>query len=750
MTPIRATGKKLGMEEQSIKILLIEDNLAEAKLFQEFLSHVKQSNFEIVWIKKLREAFIWLEEKRFDIILLDLTLPDARGLESLESLNVYAPHLPIVVLTNTNDEELAIEAVKKGAQDYLVKRLINLELLHRALLYALERKQAADALRRANEELENRVRYRTAELELANELLKQEIRDRQNIELALDREKELALTTLNSIGDAVITTDVGGYITSLNPVAETLTGWQETEAKGKIFAEVVRLFDPNNNCSISNLVPALSTTKFPDRTLLKSRGGTEFVIEHSAAPIRLANGLAIGTVIVCRDVTYADRLANQLAWQARHDPLTGLSNRRQFEENLKEALVDAEHNSNQHILCYLDLDRFKLVNDTCGHTAGDELLRQVSALLETQIRKTDIIARLGGDEFALLLYNCSLQEGKTVASKLLEIIQGFRFSWEEKIFNIGVSIGLVSVDNSADNFASILSAADTAMYVAKEQGRNRLHIFETNDRLLAQRRGDMQWVSKIVKTLEENRFCLYSQPIVSLQEKTRSIHHYEILLRMQDEDGNLIMPMAFIPAAERYDLMPKIDRWVISTLFKGLQENSLLLESISLYTVNLSGASFNDEKFLNFLQEQFSIYQIPPAKICFEVTETLAITNINKAIQFIRQLKQLGCYFALDDFGSGMSSLAYLKNLPVDYLKIDGHFIKNIIEEPINAAMVEAIARIGQVMGLQTIAEFVENECILNKLQQLGIDYAQGYQIAKPSPLNFALRREQIYLAQKP
>lgn len=593
------------MQSQGVKILLIEDNPAEARLLQELLKGNKSAQFSWVCVKRLKEALNRLVPQEFDVILLDLTLPDSVGLDSLKPLGDRAPHLPIVVLTNTNDEDLAIEAVRRGAQDYLLKRQLNTELLVRSLRYAIERKQGQEALRKAKEELEVRVVERTAELAAANEQLKQEISDRQ-------------------------------------------------------------------------------------------------------------------------------RIQHQLSWQAAHDPLTGLANRRQFEQSLEEALIEAKAVNYKHILCYLDLDQFKIVNDTCGHAAGDELLRQVTALLQSKIRKSDVLARLGGDEFGVLLYHCSLELGRRVADKLLESIQAFRFVWHEKMFAIGASIGLVAIDATSESGVSVLSRADTAMYAAKDGGRNRVHVYEAGDHDLVQRCGDMQWVSRIVKALEENRFCLYRQAIAPIQPDNLATHHYELLLRMQDEKGQLVLPMAFIPAAERYNLMSQIDRWVIQTLFCVLQQvNS---DAQSVYTVNLSAASLNDDQFLDFLQQQFLQHQILPSTICFEITETSTIANLKKAAHFIHQLKKIGCHFALDDFGSGMSSLAYLKNLPVDYLKIDGHFIKNIVSDRVSAAMIEAINHIGHVMGLQTIAEFVENEEILEKVKRLGVDYAQGYGIGKPHP----------------
>jgi len=421
-----------------------------------------------------------------------------------------------------------------------------------------------------------------------------------------------------------------------------------------------------------------------------------------------------------------------------------LINRREFKRQLSELME--QKSPSEHSLCYLDLDQFKIVNDTCGHAAGDELLRQVTVLLQSQIRKSDLLARLGGDEFAILFYQCSVVEAQKVAEELRQAIQEFRFVWQDKTFSIGVSIGIVKIDPTISSLADVMSCADAAMYAAKDAGRNRVHIYKASDRELAQRHGDMQWVSRLVKALEEDRFCLYSQPIAPVKADANKPLHYEILIRMTDENGAIVPPGMFIPAAERYNLMPKIDRWVIRHLFSYLSEqrnqssfniaDSNSTPPPSIYTINLSGASFNDDKFLNFLQQQLLHYQIPPQMLCFEVTETFAITNLNQAIAFINALKKLGCLFALDDFGSGMSSLTYLKNLPVDYVKIDGYFVKNILEDPVNAAMIEAINKLTHVLGLETIAEFVENDQILHKLQELEIDYVQGYGIAKPTPLS--------------
>jgi diguanylate cyclase (GGDEF)-like protein/PAS domain S-box-containing protein len=432
----------------------------------------------------------------------------------------------------------------------------------------------------------------------------------------------------------------------------------------------------------------------------------------------------------------------RLAWQASHDVLTGLVNRREFERQLEHALEEVKTKGCHHSLCYLDLDQFKIVNDTCGHGVGDDLLRQVTDLLRSQIRSSDVLARLGGDEFGLLLYHCPLESAEKTANALCQRLRAFRFSWQDKIFNVGASIGLVALDTPGQTLSTVMSAADAACYVAKNNGRNRVHVYQTNDLELTQQHGEMQWVGRITQALEENRFCLYYQSIVPVALGQGESEHYEVLLRLLDEQGSLVAPMAFIPAAERYNLMHLIDRWVIRTLFasqgsyyREAWHRSQTQDFRCLYTINLSGASINDNQFVAFLHEQFALHQVPPQVICFEITETVAITNLNRAMQLMQEFKRLGCCFALDDFGSGMSSFSYLKSLPVDYLKIDGDFIRNTLSDPTHLAMAEAINQIGHLMKIQTIAEFVENDETLQHLRTIGVDYAQGYGIAKPRPL---------------
>jgi diguanylate cyclase (GGDEF)-like protein len=429
---------------------------------------------------------------------------------------------------------------------------------------------------------------------------------------------------------------------------------------------------------------------------------------------------------------------DQLQHMAFHDSLTNLKNRRELEQALTDALRSARRNREIHSFMYLDLDQFKVINDTCGHMAGDEMLRQISALLKRQVRESDLLARLGGDEFGVILRNCPLPQAKVLANKLREAVEGYKFVWETRPFSTAVSIGLVDITPETKSGDEILSNADMACFAAKSRGRNRVHAYTAEDDELALRRDEMQWISRINSALDEGRFLLYQQPIVSLQ-KNSVPRHAEILLRMQGSDGELIEPGAFIPAAERYDLMPRLDRWVINAIFTYLGERVDLCADGRLHFINLSGTSLNDPGFFLYIRERLLHSKVPAASICFEVTETAAINNLNTTVSFIQEIREMGCSFALDDFGTGLSSFSYLKSLPVDFLKVDGSFVKQVEEDEMSRAIVDAINNIGHVAGLQTIAEFVEQEETYRLLQAMGLDYAQGYGICRPGPLQAAL-----------
>ncbi len=429
----------------------------------------------------------------------------------------------------------------------------------------------------------------------------------------------------------------------------------------------------------------------------------------------------------------------QLRKLALYDSLTGLYNRYEFESRVNSVLKRIHRDNTQHVLCYMDLDQFKIVNDTCGHVAGDELLKRISALINNKIRESDILARLGGDEFGILFENCSVNDAQRIMDTIRQDIHDYRFHWKNKIFRVGVSIGLIKLDNKISDINQLLSLADTACYVAKDKGRNRIHVYTLDDGDIAQQFNEMQWTTRIHEAIKNNRFCLCAQPIEPTLDEEKFC--YEILLRMEDEDGSIIYPDQFIPSAERYGLMEEIDMWVINETFKNLAAFPNFLQNIKYVSINLSGYVLSKDNMLEYIVESLKKHHINGEKICFEITETAAVSNIQKAEKFINALKKHQCSFALDDFGSGLSSFAYLKSLSVDYLKIDGLFVKNMDTQEMDYAMVKSINEIGQILGLKTIAEFVENNKIKAMLKLLGVNYAQGYAISKPIEFELILNQ---------
>ncbi len=564
-----------------------------------------------------------------------------------------------------------------------------------------------------------------------------DISERKRAETAMFQEKEKAQVTLQSIGDAVITTDAEGRIEYLNPVAEELTGWRSHEVCGKALGEVVdilneatreRLETPASRALREGRVIAVT-----DQTVLVNRRGQEIAIQDSAAPIRDRSGNVIGAVMVFHDVSKERRLRRALAYQASHDALTGLINRREFENRLNEALLTARaEDHTTHVLLYVDLDQFKLVNDTCGHQAGDRLLKQITGILQTRVRPGDTIARLGGDEFGILLQDCTAERAETIAEGLRQAIREYRFEWHDGAMHVGASIGIIEINSDSESIASVMSAADVACYAAKDSGRNRVHTYQSG--VAPERHREMQWVSKLTRAVEENRLELYYQPIVPIGSNRDPRGHYELLVRMRGERGELILPAEFIPAAERFNVMSVIDRWVVSQALGTLAHYRTDGDARHGYTlsINLSGTSLNDDRFLEFLINELQTYDLSPGAVCFEITETAAISNLPNVVHFMREFRSRGCHFSLDDFGSGLSSFMYLKNLPVDYLKIDGQFIQNVTTDHVDRSMVEAITQIGRAMGIKTVAERVESPEVLACLADIGVEYAQGIYIAVP------------------
>ena len=562
-----------------------------------------------------------------------------------------------------------------------------------------------------------------------------DVTERKLYEEALFREKESAQITLQSIGDGVITTDSHCRIEYINPVAEQLTGWRLEHAQGRVVDEIFRSFHEETCEPLENpLAVAIRRTraiKSVRPTLLIRRDGNELYIESCASPIRDGSGMVCGGVLVFHDVSESRELNRKLSYHASHDILTGLVNRREFESRLERALKSARAREASFALCHIDLDQFKIINDNCGHSAGDALLGQVGALLKSKIRWRDTVARLGGDEFGVLLESCSIEEAIRNAEALREAIRNYKFIWEERTFRLGASVGVVPLSAENEDVASLMSAADSACAAAKENGRNRVYSFQENDIDLMRRRREMQWAARINNALEDSRFEIYRQVIQPLQVPDQGLH-YELLLRMRDEAGKIVAPDQFITAAERYGLTPNIDRWMIEHALRWLVSEADEREKLAMCSINLSGQSLGDDKFLPFVIEHFHRSGIDASKICFEITETAAIASFSQANRFIHALKELGCRFALDDFGTGLSSFGYLKHFPVDFLKIDGSFVKEILHDPIDREMVRSINEIGHLTGKQTIAEFAENVEIIEMLRSLGVDYAQGFGIATP------------------
>jgi diguanylate cyclase (GGDEF)-like protein/PAS domain S-box-containing protein len=578
-----------------------------------------------------------------------------------------------------------------------------------------------------------------------------DITERKRIEQDVAREREQAAVTLRSIGEGVITTDEHGKTQYLNRIAEQLTGWSNNEARGLDIAATLPLIDddgaPLAEHAAQQCLRRRQTINMPSQNQLVTREGRRIAIEESAAPIWSDTGELLGAVVVFRDVSHERKLSKQLTWNASHDTLTGLINRREFETQIAKALHSAKEEDHVHALLYMDLDQFKIVNDTCGHSAGDLLLQLLAKMLETEMRDSDILARLGGDELGVLLPRCPPNHALLVAEGIRQSVKNFRFVWDSRTFELGVSIGMVEINRHSKSMTELLIAADQACYLAKERGRNRVHLYQESDQRLARRQGEMQWVSRLNEAFEHQYFRLYAQPIVGLGP--RGEVHDEVLVRIQPGPDEVILPGAFIPAAERYDMMVAIDRWVIRAVcrhVRGVREGTADTAANGApqpgpagysgqYSINLSGTSLGEEGLHDYIIEQFAEHNVDPGRICFEITETAVIANLIKAQDFMARLKALGCRFALDDFGSGLSSFAYLKALPVDFLKIDGIFIRDIAHNPINRAMVKAINEVGHVMGICTVAEYVEDDITLAVVRELGVDYAQGYAVGQLRPL---------------
>ena len=680
-------------------VLLIDASTDDERLFREELALVRDQPFMLEIARSLAEGLAQLKQRSFDVILLDLTLPDSIGLTTFLRLQPKAELQPIIVLVSQGDEDIGTEAVARGALDFLVKQQVISTLLAKALQYATERTHTMLALKASES------RYR-----------------------------EL----YENVVAGVFQTTPDGKFMAANPALVRLLGYaSEDELLELSIGEDLYVHAEDRANWLRNMAAAGEIRNA--ELVLRRKDGRKIVVLENSRAVRDEQGNILYYEGTLTDITEAHELSRQLSYEASHDALSGLINRREFEMRLQRALDAAQATGTSHAVCYLDLDQFKIINDTCGHVAGDELIRQLAHLLQNRVRSNDALARLGGDEFGLLLHDCSMADAVGIANALLRAVEQYQFVWGASTFTVGASIGVVPLSSNFRRITQVLQAADAACYAAKDEGRNRVHVYQEDDTVVAQRHGEMQWVARVKRALNENRFFLEAQPIVPILEagtQPAAPRSYELLLRMRELDGSVVPPGAFLPAVERYNLTQRVDRWVISNALHWLAANPATTQRIGRVYVNLSGDSLSDPQLHDFIRTMLDETRVQPVKIGFEITETAAIGNLTRANQLIAELRRLGCAFSLDDFGSGVSSFAYLKALTVDWLKIDGLFVGNIVHDPVDHEMVRSITDIGHVMGKKVVAESVESTAVLERLRQMGVDYAQGHALGSPIGLD--------------
>ncbi len=681
-------------------VLAVDDNATIRKAIAMRLGAL---GFRVVTAADGPQALQAVAQEAFDLVLLDLKMPGMRGDEVLKAIRERwsATQLPVIVLAASDDKQDIAQSLALGANDYVVKPG-DLPVLMARINTQLSLKDAARRLQRHEREdggfsLDQRFRA---------------IYDNTPVTCyTLDR--ELRVHFANRFG-------------------LHLLGYRAQEVHGQSIAE---FYAPADRALAEEyLRDALALpTRLHRWEIRRRKKNGELVWMRETARV-LGHGHDALLLMTCEDIDDAYKLTEKLSYHAAHDELTGVANRKMLEARLARVLESAHSEGSCHAFVKLDVDQFKIINDTCGHDAGDELLRQVARRLLEVSRKRDTLARIGSDEFALLLEDCGLEDAIATADAARAAIEGSPFAWSEAHYQISASVGVVTLDANCDTVMNALGMADTACYAAKQSGRNRLHVYQAGDARVETRHGEMRWAARIGDALRSDRFELSLQEIVPLAGDGAG-DHYELLIRMSDDQGGLILPNEFLPAAERYHLAAELDRWVIGHALSWLSAHPALLARLHLCSINLSGQSFCNDEVLNFILDRIERNAVAPSKLCFEVTETAAISDIVQATRFICTLRERGCLFALDDFGSGFSSFTYLKSLPVDFVKIDGSFMRDIANDSVDLAMVKSINDIGHVLGKKTIAEFVEDENVLALLKAVGVDYAQGYEIGRPTPL---------------
>lgn len=715
------------------RLLVVDDDTTTRRALA---MRLQAHGFRILTAASGEEALAVIAGQPVDLMLLDMRMPGLSGLDVLQLVRreFSTVQLPVIMVTVSEQRADVVHALQAGASDYIVKPG-DMPVMIARIQTQLSLKQAMDSLQSAQQDLEDRVARRTEELLNANARLEQEMEARHGSERALRASEKRYRSLYDDNPSMFFTLDAEGTVISVNRFGAHHLGYTRSDLLGR--AAVTLYHEEDREALAEHLHGLMSGPHRLHRWEIRKRhrDGNAFWARETARRVEDSQGRG-SILLVCEDISETQHLWERLSYQESHDALTGLLNRLNFEGRLGALLREAKTEHSEHALCYLDLDQFKVINDTCGHAAGDELLRQIARLLEGASGKFGTLARLGGDEFALLMEYCTMDQARALVQRIRESIHDYPFAWGESIYRLSASIGLVGITAASGDAAAVLGMADAACFAAKDAGRNRLHVYHERDESSLRHHGEMHWVAKINQALAHDRFELHVQRICPVQRRDTSQEHLEVLLRMRDPEGKLVSPGTFLPACERYNLAVKIDRWVLTRTLRWLGEHPEALSRMEFCAINLSGRSLGDESFVEFLVQALEASGIPAAKLCFELTETAAIANLSQARQLLSALSARGCRFALDDFGSGLSSFGYLKNLPVHYLKIDGSFVKDLIYNPIDYAMVKSINDIGHVMGKRTIAEFVEDGATLRALESLGVDYVQGYWLGRPEPID--------------
>jgi diguanylate cyclase (GGDEF)-like protein/PAS domain S-box-containing protein len=680
-------------------VLLISSQPADKARVADALNAIRGRPYHLEVMSTLADGLARLKLGRVDAILLDLQLPDSAGLTTFLRTQPKAMHVPIIVLVGEQNDEAGSEAVQRGALDFLVREQLDAAIIERVLRYATERTHTLLALKASEQ------RYR-----------------------------EL----FQNVTAGVFQTTADGKFMAANPALIRMLGYSTEDELLELEISRDVYMDPDHRQNWMRAMQEDGEVRNAE-LILKRRDGSKIVVLENSRAVRDAEGNVLFYEGTLTDITAAHELSQQLSYEASHDALTGLANRREYELRLQRALELSHAAGAGHAVLFMDLDKFKTVNDTCGHVAGDELLRQLGEVLQGRIRAADVIARLGGDEFAVLLHNCALNDALQVAQALLKTVREFEFVWGASRFTLGASIGVVAVDSRFKRVAQVLNAADSACYQAKDGGRNRVAVYEEGAITSQHRHGEMGWVARAKRALAENRLFLEGQliqPVAPGPNGEARLPHYEVFVRMRDESGRAVPPGAFLPAVERYNLSVRYDRWVIAATLEWVRDHCDALDRVSRLFINLTRDSVIDPDTGEFIRQTLATTGVDPRHVGFEVAESIAIGNLGKANQLIGTLRRLGCAFALDDFGSGVSSFAYVKALGADFLKIDGMYVGNLSQDRVDYAMVRSIKDIGHVMGKQVIAKSVETEAVMQKLREIGVDYAQGFAVGGPKPLS--------------